>query len=355
MISFSCPRCNKALEVPEDQAGTKIYCPQCQQKLKVPLPPPPPLPSPNVTILGKIEGPEASPLGSRPEPPSSRTDSFNPIPLPQPPGFADAAFPMGNRETAPPADLASMPTGGFPRAAVDVGNEPTIGPGHLPVLNWKLEVIEGPDKGKVFPLVEGSTLQVGRGDKANVRLTDLHVSRKHCQVQLERGQATLTDFNSQGGTHVNDQPVSQGQLQPGDVLGLGETKIRVIGPGGAAPPPRAQAKTVEVICTTCQQVLKAREQYAGTQVACPSCATFLVLPGRGAFGHLANPAHLRSITAQLPLPILPPDGEEQPAPSGGIQLPRLTVYALIGLLILIVLVVLGATFWKDLFPGSPAN
>jgi S1-C subfamily serine protease len=36
MISFTCPRCKKLLEEPEDKAGSKFPCPGCGQRLQVP-------------------------------------------------------------------------------------------------------------------------------------------------------------------------------------------------------------------------------------------------------------------------------------------------------------------------------
>jgi serine protease Do len=38
MIAFRCPRCKKALQMPEDRAGTKLACPGCGQRLQVPDP-----------------------------------------------------------------------------------------------------------------------------------------------------------------------------------------------------------------------------------------------------------------------------------------------------------------------------
>ena len=38
MIGFFCPYCKKALQSPEDQAGTRIDCPKCSLQVRVPAP-----------------------------------------------------------------------------------------------------------------------------------------------------------------------------------------------------------------------------------------------------------------------------------------------------------------------------
>ncbi len=42
-IKYNCPRCNKPLESPASEAGTKKPCPACGQRLQVPAAPPPAL------------------------------------------------------------------------------------------------------------------------------------------------------------------------------------------------------------------------------------------------------------------------------------------------------------------------
>ena len=38
MIGFFCPYCKKALQLPEEQAGTRVDCPQCSLQIRVPAP-----------------------------------------------------------------------------------------------------------------------------------------------------------------------------------------------------------------------------------------------------------------------------------------------------------------------------
>jgi serine/threonine protein kinase len=91
----------------------------------------------------------------------------------------------------------------------------------------QLVVIAGPDKGRMFVLVPGQVLLLGRGRATETRLADLRVSRLHCEVQAEDGHVLVRDSNSAGGTFVNGKRVTRRRLRPGDVLQIGETLLRL--------------------------------------------------------------------------------------------------------------------------------
>jgi DNA-directed RNA polymerase subunit RPC12/RpoP len=50
-IEFQCPRCRTAIKTPGAQAGAKLRCPQCQGKVRVPVPVPPPSRSIKIDFL----------------------------------------------------------------------------------------------------------------------------------------------------------------------------------------------------------------------------------------------------------------------------------------------------------------
>jgi pSer/pThr/pTyr-binding forkhead associated (FHA) protein len=91
----------------------------------------------------------------------------------------------------------------------------------------QLEVIAGADKGRVFPLTPGTPLVIGRGRQTVTRLNDLRVSRVHCQIEYQGPALVLKDLNSIGGTFVNNQRITEQILNPGDIIILGETKLRL--------------------------------------------------------------------------------------------------------------------------------
>ena len=90
-----------------------------------------------------------------------------------------------------------------------------------------LVVTAGPDVGRRFPLVEGQTLLVGRGEQSGTQLRDPHVSRAHFVLEVDRGGFRLLDQGSAGGTFVNGARVTERALAPGDIVRIGNTELRL--------------------------------------------------------------------------------------------------------------------------------
>jgi len=94
-------------------------------------------------------------------------------------------------------------------------------------MSKRLLVIAGADTTRTFPLTPGETLLIGRGQASATRLSDLAVSKVHCQVEWEGEHAVVVDHQSKSGTFVNGRRVLRQQLHPGDVIRIGETQLRV--------------------------------------------------------------------------------------------------------------------------------
>src|SRR5215472_16884806 len=124
----------------------------------------------------------------------------------------------------------------------------------------QLVITAGPDKGRVFPLVAGETLQIGRSQATATKLTDPTVSRVHCEVEWDGERAVLINIST-GGTFVNGHTVSQHQLKPGDVIKCGGTELRFqVDDGGEAttvvpPPAKASAHAPEPLSALVGQTL----------------------------------------------------------------------------------------------------
>ena len=102
-----------------------------------------------------------------------------------------------------------------------------------------LVVTAGPDKGASYDLNPGETLQVGRSQATQTKLTDGSVSRVHCEVEVGEEQAVLHNISS-AGTLVNGKPVTQHVLKSGDVIRLGATELRYV----ASHPGEAETQVV---------------------------------------------------------------------------------------------------------------
>jgi serine/threonine protein kinase len=90
----------------------------------------------------------------------------------------------------------------------------------------QLQVIAGPDEGRIYALPESDTLLLGRSRALEARLVDPHVSRVHCQIEVEGDRVRITDFESGAGIFVNNKRASQQILQSGDVIRIGNTFLQ---------------------------------------------------------------------------------------------------------------------------------
>lgn len=93
-------------------------------------------------------------------------------------------------------------------------------------MSRQLIVIAGPDVGKTFPLADGQTLVIGRGQASHTQLADPATSRVHCRVQVDGLKTVLMDAGGTSGTLVKGNKITQHELQPGDVFQIGDTQMR---------------------------------------------------------------------------------------------------------------------------------
>jgi hypothetical protein len=83
-------------------------------------------------------------------------------------------------------------------------------------------VVDGP--GTRHELSTGRNV-IGRGTEADIRLPDTGVSRKHVDVVLDGGVATVEDLGSTNGTLINGRRVSRQALADGDVIRIGHSVL----------------------------------------------------------------------------------------------------------------------------------
>lgn len=87
---------------------------------------------------------------------------------------------------------------------------------------YVLEIIQGPDSGKIFPL-GGNEVHMGRHALCEIVLKDLEVSRRHLKISLLGDDWIVDDLGSTNGTWLNGQRIGKQRLSPGDRVEIGET------------------------------------------------------------------------------------------------------------------------------------
>jgi serine/threonine protein kinase len=94
-------------------------------------------------------------------------------------------------------------------------------------MSLQLQVIAGPDVGRVFTIQDSTDSLLGRGANCLYRLNDPRVSRSHAFIKLEGERATIEDNGGSGGVIVNGAPIKSHVLKLGDVIQIGDTQVRV--------------------------------------------------------------------------------------------------------------------------------
>lgn len=100
-----------------------------------------------------------------------------------------------------------------------------------------LLITNGSEAGRAITVPpEGATL--GRSSSSDIVLGDPALSRRHCRFEFhDDGSLWVVDFGSANQTLVNDKPVTEQRLSPGDLILVGDTIIKACDIPAAAPAP----------------------------------------------------------------------------------------------------------------------
>jgi hypothetical protein len=95
-------------------------------------------------------------------------------------------------------------------------------PASFPGIYGKIEVIVGNQQVGTY-LVTDNPLTIGRDPaQALAIIQEAIVSKLHCSIFYRDGQIFIKDLNSTNGTYVNDEKVSERELQDNDIVFLGK-------------------------------------------------------------------------------------------------------------------------------------
>ncbi len=107
---------------------------------------------------------------------------------------------------------------------------------------WQFLVVDGADKDHVFLLPERGVVVIGSSSRhADICLHDLFVQRTHCEAEVAPdGTVQVRNLRPIEGILVNKVRAEQQQLNPGDVLRIGNSHLRLeaASQAGPAPTPR---------------------------------------------------------------------------------------------------------------------
>jgi pSer/pThr/pTyr-binding forkhead associated (FHA) protein len=96
-----------------------------------------------------------------------------------------------------------------------------------------LVVVDGPQAGTRVAVKRGE-LVLGRSEEADFPINDTELSRSHAVVRYVDGRTEIEDLSSTNGTYVNEErTVGPANLVDGDLIRIGTTTIKIVGPPGA--------------------------------------------------------------------------------------------------------------------------
>jgi len=111
-------------------------------------------------------------------------------------------------------------------------------------MQLKLKVIGGKNDGRELEIKVPEFI-IGRGEGVNLRPKSDLISRHHCAVLLEDGQAFINDLDSRNGTFLNGEQIKgKVKLQIGDLLRVGRLQFEVLIDHGS--PARKKPKVTSV-------------------------------------------------------------------------------------------------------------
>jgi pSer/pThr/pTyr-binding forkhead associated (FHA) protein len=92
----------------------------------------------------------------------------------------------------------------------------------------RLEVITGQGMAGSSYSIRRNGLTIGRSEKRDIVIPDAASSRHHATISMEDGKYMLTDADSANGMFVNNERIRAHELNPGDVIKIGNTELRFV-------------------------------------------------------------------------------------------------------------------------------
>ena len=112
-------------------------------------------------------------------------------------------------------------------------------------MQLKLKVIGGKNDGRELEIKVPEFI-IGRGEGVNLRPKSDLISRHHCAVLLEDGQAFVNDLDSRNGTFLNGEQIKgKVKLQIGDLLRVGRLQFEILIDHGAAARKKPKVTSVK--------------------------------------------------------------------------------------------------------------
>jgi len=143
--------------------------------------------------------------------------------------FQDFGHRAGDEAESGAGATTVLPTGAAPSDTIVVATadeeaaEEESDPGTMVLPTARLVLTENGESGREYPL--GVINNIGRADGNQIQLEEPTVSRKHAVIEATPEGFSLRDLDSDNGTLVNDEPVTECKLHDGDLVQFGAVEL----------------------------------------------------------------------------------------------------------------------------------
>ncbi|UXI65882.1 FHA domain-containing protein [Tahibacter amnicola] len=96
-----------------------------------------------------------------------------------------------------------------------------------PAASYTLVIMSGPRMG-LQARIGDDPLIIGRGAESGIRLDDVRISRRHCELWRSEGAVWVRDLGSKNRTILNGRFVYFAEVWRGDCLTIGDTVIEIV-------------------------------------------------------------------------------------------------------------------------------
>jgi hypothetical protein len=241
-------RCRTDLAAIDEQKARFLSAFASEAELDAPPPAPPPVPKKSGAAAAPpaAPAPAAAPAAAEPEPePDVTVLAKNPLLEPEPDVTVLAKNPLAPPPSSPAAppppaiepdvtsivsaeQVAAMSAAAAKAAAAGESDDRTF---MLPAAG----LVVGSDGPAPTEYRLAAMNYLGRADDSHVVIARPGVSRKHALIMAGIGGFNIKDLESQNGTFVNGQRITEQPLKDGDQIVIGDTKIlyRIPWPSGS--------------------------------------------------------------------------------------------------------------------------
>jgi pSer/pThr/pTyr-binding forkhead associated (FHA) protein len=111
-------------------------------------------------------------------------------------------------------------------------------------MKFRLTVLSGDNEGSSFNLPAGM-VRIGSSNLNEIILKEKGVTSFHAQIKTENNKYIISNLGSPSGIIINGEKTNEAEIKQGDIIELGEAKLKLEKAGGGDVKPARPSASVE--------------------------------------------------------------------------------------------------------------